>query len=210
MISENAKKSEKLPEPVQLALQALERLKGEDAQKAEDVRKLLPSYAMKLGKEGQEITVDLLLDAARQGAEALIAPRTVTTPQEGMTYQKVIAKLNALKTPEKDSVDEDNNERPNAHYFMQARMLKPVRGDKEFYYQIEDAHGSGSQGDKIIRLAKQGDFKALKEMETGLCNRYLRDFVNIAAVVALREGHMKIIQYFSDNKFIDPVPFRAQ
>jgi hypothetical protein len=58
-----------IPWPVACARQALDILRGEDAGLAAALEKILPAYAMQKAKSGTEISVDNILEAARQGVD---------------------------------------------------------------------------------------------------------------------------------------------
>jgi ankyrin repeat protein len=87
------KSDRKTPPAVQTALEALKILADEDLAAAESLSKLRPAFAMKLFKAGEEVTVENLLDHARQGVEHLTASRTVLAEQKPLTYAGVIARL---------------------------------------------------------------------------------------------------------------------
>lgn len=62
-------KNKTMPEAVQHAITALERLRDENRVKAEEVEPLLSGYALQLQKAGEEISVERLLDDAKKGAD---------------------------------------------------------------------------------------------------------------------------------------------
>ena len=123
MADKNGQTSRKIPKPVTLALEALERLKREDAPKALSVRKILPAYAMKLAKQKKKITVEGLLEQARLGASSMVGARSVMTAQEELSYESV---LNRIKERTPRIISEDHAQQPLATRTMEV----PIYGQQ--------------------------------------------------------------------------------
>ncbi len=80
-----------MPPAVRDALTALEILRGENTALAEAVQKILPGYAKLMAGRGEEVTVESLLAAARQGTAFLKdATQPTTAPLDFLTQYKNI------------------------------------------------------------------------------------------------------------------------
>jgi|GEM_PF-1562729 len=83
---------------IKTALTAMEILRGEGVF-VEEMKKLLPPFALRQMNQGQEITLEYILNEARLGVENIKAPRTNTAPKP-LTYDEVVADLREKDTPE--------------------------------------------------------------------------------------------------------------
>jgi ankyrin repeat protein len=91
------------PLPVRLAHEALELLRAEDPPQAAAVARLLPAFALQLEKRGQEVSAEILLAHARQGAAHIDSLRQLQ--QQALSYASIAARLKPAKPD--DGKDED-------------------------------------------------------------------------------------------------------
>jgi hypothetical protein len=149
------KSDRKAPAAVQRALEALKLLAEEDSAAAEGLNKLLPAFAMKLFKAGEEVTVENLLDHARQGVEHLTAARTVMTEQKPPTYAEVAAKFKPPAAPEKD--EEDKFLKEQGFDFLKEQMFDAAKtGDTQKVKDLLDRGVGIHTGGKYIHTENSG------------------------------------------------------
>jgi len=86
-----------VPVPVQLAVEALKILTAEDAALAEQARKKLPGFALRLAAAGEEVTIERLIASARAGEiDKVEAPK-----QKTKTYAEIVAQIRENKAKER-------------------------------------------------------------------------------------------------------------
>jgi len=167
------KQKKDVPQPVQLALEALKILEAEDAALAEESRKKLPGFALRLAASGEEVTVDGLLARAR----AREIDRVPEPQQQTKTYEEIVTGF----YPEGESptwffapVNKYNFERECAF---------------EEVYDLPTAAYRGRL-DKVKYLMEKFD------RET---TRVLHSTLNMAAM----QGHLDVVRYLIESRDFD-------
>jgi hypothetical protein len=84
-----------VPAPIRTAQEALALLRAENATEADNLRGLLPGYALWMAKKKKELTPETLLAHARLGAEHLRAPFREKKKRR-KSYASIVKKLNAF------------------------------------------------------------------------------------------------------------------
>lgn len=129
-MSKDAQKSRKIPAAVLKAQAALEILRGENLPLAEEIEKVLPVYAVQKDKAGETVTVEELLEAARQGADYLKenTPAKNRNPAREENVFETYARLTGRNPPANDDNRTEHRPVPAAKDTLAAAA---ARGDND-------------------------------------------------------------------------------
>jgi len=203
-----------VPVPVQLALKALEILAAEDAALAEESRKKLPGFALRLAAAGEEVTVDGLLASARakeidrvpepqqrtKTYEEIVAQLTAVVPAEERTYEG-IADLNyAAHNGRLDKVKylTEKFRSNNMDYFDDALILAAKAGHLDIVkHLVEDCRLNVHSQKVAFRVASYGHLEVLKYFmeDCGVNHRVMPSFMDDLLQAAAGKGQLDIVKY---------------
>lgn len=159
-MSENAQKPRKIPAAVLKAQAALERLRGEDAEKAAEVEKALPIYAMQLDRAGETVTEDNLLDAARQGADYLKANSSPKkkAPQKTWDMLEAYAEITGKTLPQKQPDAQEDRDLRNLNILNNLLIAAaPDAAPERIQELLDKGATAGAKMHKSVRVAAQNE-----------------------------------------------------
>lgn len=135
-------------------------MRGEDAEKAAEVEKALPVYAIQLDRAGETVTENSLLEAARQGAEYLkanSAPKK-RTPQKTGDILEAYAEITGKTLPQKQPETQAPQERRNLNTLNDALIAAaPDAAPDDIQTLLDKGASAGAKMHKSVRVAAQNE-----------------------------------------------------
>jgi len=186
-MSEDAQKPRKIPQAVLNAQAALETLRGEDAEKAAAVEKILPVYAIRKEQSGETVTTETLLEAARQGADYLQknTPSKKTQKDAEETVFETYARLTGRTAPAND----DN--RTDQHDEKDTFAAAAARGDNAALLSFMENGGKKikAQMHKAVKIAaRAGQQEAVQILVDHGATTVFLSFAERGAFSAYKNG----------------------
>jgi hypothetical protein len=181
-----------VPEPVRMAQEALRILAAEGVLIDKDLKKRLPGYAMQQAKSGKEVTVEGLVERARQGNLAVSAQSK--RQQRQKTYEEIAASFRNPQGKSKTSDDARNEE---------AVFQAIGAGDLHMLKQLPT---KGVAPHKILdHAAKTGHFlHTVKYFAEELYDNPDVDTLKWLLRSSAVHGHVDAVKYFVEERGMDP------
>jgi ankyrin repeat protein len=176
-----AEKSQTIPMPIQMALEALKILEAAGGA-AEGLAKSLPAYAMQLSKAEKEVTVDILLAHVREGLEPAQAK------QKPLVYAEVVAEMKSA-----------------AEALTKQLMEAVTKGETDTVRQLlekgADVNACDEKGlDAFLKAAKLGHTDIVKLfLEKGTEIYSKQSKINNALLWASSENRAAVVELLLEN-----------